>query len=393
MRSAVATVWRKEVTENFRDRRTLFSALLFGPLFGPFLLALMINLMLEKTVTQADQKVRLAVTHSERAPNLVHFLEEHDIVVVPVDLNLAGARAAIRNGSHRIVLLIPEEYPARLKQGLPAPLKLISDASDSQTGKYAAHVRALLGGYGSQLAGSRLLARGVSPDVMQPVVVDDIDVSTPAGRALLVLGMMTYFILFAMLMGGLYLAIDATAGERERGSLESLLSVPAPRPTLIYGKVLAACCYMLGSLAIALLAFTAALALVPLEALGMTANFDLGVAGKVFLVAAPFVLLGAALMTVVASFTRTYREAQSYLTVVLLVPTLPILFAGLYSLRPGTWLMAIPSLSQHLLITNLLRDEPLQPLHVLVSIATTIAAGLVLTWLAGRLYQREAILG
>jgi sodium transport system permease protein len=393
MTSAMLTVWRKEVTENFRDRRTLFSALLFGPLFGPFLLALMINLMLEKTATLADQKVRLAVTAGERAPNLVRFLEQHDIVVVPATLDLAQARAAIRNGTQQIVLLIPEEYPARLQEGLPAPLKLISDASDSQTGKYASHVRALLGGYGSQLAGSRLLARGVSPDVIQPIVIDDIDVSTPAGRALLVLGMMTYFILFAMLMGGLYLAIDATAGERERGSLEPLLTVPVRRQTLIYGKVLAACCYMLGSLAIALLAFTVALALVPLEALGMTANFDLTVAGKVFLVAAPFVLLGAALMTVVASFTRTYREAQSYLTVVLLVPTLPILFAGLYSLRPGPWLMAIPSLSQHLLITNLLRDEPLQPLHVLVSIATTLAAGLLLTWLAGRLYQREAILG
>jgi sodium transport system permease protein len=393
MRPAVGTVWRKEVTENFRDRRTLFSALLFGPLFGPFLLALMINLMLEKTVTQADQKVRLAVTHSERAPNLVHFLEEHDLEIASVDLDLAGARAAIRSGAHRIVLVIPEEYPARLKEGLPAPLKLISDASDSQTGKYAGHVRALLGAYGTQLAQSRLLVRGVSPDVIQPVVVDDIDVSTPAGRALLLLGMMTYFILFAMLMGGLYLAIDATAGERERGSLEPLLTVPVARETLIYGKVLAACCYMLGSLAIALLAFTVALALVPLEALGMTANFDLAIAAKVFLVAAPFVLLGAALMTVVASFTRTYREAQSYLTVVLLVPTLPILFAGLYSLRPGTWLMAIPSLSQHLLITNLLRDEPLEPVHVLVSIATTVAAGLVLTWLAGRLYRREAILG
>ena len=89
MTSPVLTVWRKEVTENFRDRRTLFSALLFGPLFGPFLLALMINLMLEKTVTQADQKVRVAVTASERAPNLVRFLEEHDIVVVPATLDLA----------------------------------------------------------------------------------------------------------------------------------------------------------------------------------------------------------------------------------------------------------------------------------------------------------------
>ena len=393
MSSALLTVWRKEVLENFRDRRTLFSALLFGPLFGPFLLALMINLMLQKTVTLADQKVQLAVTGAARAPNLIRFLEEHDVAVLRVELDQAGARNAIRAGTHQMVLLVTEEYPDRLRRGLPAPLKLISDASDNQTGKFAAHVRALLDGYSRRLGESRLLARGVSPELIQTIVVDDIDVSTPAGRALLVLGMMTYFILFAMLMGGLYLAIDATAGERERGSLEPLLTVPVARQTLIYGKVLAACCYMLGSLVIALLAFTAALALVPLSALGMTANFDLVVAAKVFLVAAPFVLLGAALMTVVASFTRSYREAQSYLTIVLLVPTLPILFAGLYSLRPGTWLMAIPSLSQHLLITNLLRDEPLQAVHVLVSVATTLAAGLLLMWLAGRLYQREAILG
>ncbi len=390
---ALVTVWRKELTENFRDRRTLISALLFGPLFGPFMFAVLIGLLLDKTVTESDQKIELAVAGSAYAPNLVRFLEDHDVAVTRIELDLERARASIRNSTHQLVLLIPQVYPERLQDGLPAPLKLVSDASDNQTGKYAGRVRHLLSAYGGQLGSLRLLARGVSPDVMQPIVVDDIDVSTPAGRALLVLGMMTYFILFAMLMGGLYLAIDATAGERERGSLEPLLTVPVPRQTLIYGKVLAACCYMLISLAVTLIAFKMGLALVPLEALGMTANFDSVVAFKVFLVAAPFVLLGAALMTVVASFTHSYREAQSYLTVVLLVPTLPILFAGLYSLKPTTWLMAIPSLSQHLLMTNLLRDEPLEPLHVVVSVTATLAAGLAMTWIAGRLYQREAILG
>ena len=390
---ALLIVWRKELIENFRDRRTLVSALIFGPLFGPFMFAVLIGLLLDKTVTESDQKVELAIAGSTHAPNLVRFLEDHDVAVTRSELDVERARASIRNSTHRLVLLIPEEYSTRLQSGLPAPLKLVSDASDNQTGKHAARVRLLLGAYAGQLGSSRLLARGVSPDVMQPIVVDDIDVSTPAGRALLVLGMMTYFILFAMLMGGLYLAIDATAGERERGSLEPLLTVPVPRETLIYGKVLAACCYMLVSLAVTLIAFEIGLAFVPLEALGMTANFDTVVALEVFLVAAPFVLLGAALMTVVASFTRSYREAQSYLTVVLLVPTLPILFAGLYSLKPSTWLMAIPSLSQHLLMTNLLRDEPLEPLHVLVSVVATLAAGLAMTWIAGRLYQREAILG
>jgi len=390
---ALATVTAKELVENFRDRRTLMSALLFGPLFGPFLFAVMIGFLLDKTVTEIDQKVELAVSGSEHAPNLVRFLEQHDVAITHLEVGADGARDAIRTGTHRLVLLVPADYGAAFARAQPAPLQIFSDGSDNRTGKYATRVRQLLAGYGSQIGAARLLARGVNPDVARPIAVDDVDVSTPAGRALLVLGMMTYFILFAMLMGGLYLAIDATAGERERGSLESLLTLPVRRETIIYGKILATCCYMLLSLAITLLAFTVSLRFVPLESLGMSANFGPEVALRVFLVVAPFVLLGAGLMTVVASFTRSYKEAQSYLTAVLLVPTLPIVFAGLYSLRPSNALMLVPSLSQHLLMTSLLRDEPLQDIHIAISAGTTLLAGLILAFVAGRLYRREAILG
>ncbi len=390
---ALLTVVAKELKENFRDRRTLLSALLFGPLFGPFMFAVLIGLLLDKAVTEIDQKVELAVSGSAHAPNLMRFLEQHDVAITHVELDAAGARAAIRGGAHRLVLLVPEDFPDAFARSVPAPVQIFSDGSDNRTGKYASRVRQLLAGYSAQIGASRLLARGLNPAVAQAVAVDDVDVSTPAGRALLVLGMMTYFILFAMLMGGLYLAIDATAGERERGSLESLLTLPVRRETLIYGKILATCCYMLLSLAITLAAFAVSLRFVPLEELGMSANFDALIALRVLLVAAPFVLLGAGLMTVVASFTRTYKEAQSYLTVVLLIPTLPIIFAGLYSLRPSNSLMAVPSLSQHLLMTSLLRDEPLQDIHIAVSAGTTLLAGLLLAWLAGRLYRREAILG
>jgi len=132
---------------------------------------------------------------------------------------------------------------------------------------------------------------------------------------------------------------------------------------------------------------------VPLEELGMTTNFGPAVAIKMFLLAAPFVLLGAALMTVVASFTRSYREAQSWLTFVLLVPTMPIIFAGLLSVRSSMKLMMLPSMSQHLLMTSVLRDEPLPTDYVLVSIGSTLLLGVLLAWVAGRLYRREAILG
>jgi sodium transport system permease protein len=205
--------------------------------------------------------------------------------------------------------------------------------------------------------------------------------------------MMTYFVMFAMLMGGLYLTIDATAGERERGSLESLLTMPVRRDVLIYGKILAACFCMLISLAITLTAFSICLRFVPLEQLGMTTNFGPVVALKMLLVAAPFVLPGAGLMTVVASFTRSYREAQSWLTFVLLVPTMPVIFAGILSVRPSRLLMAVPSMSQHLLMTSLLRDEPLPLNYLLVSVGSTLILGALFAWIAGRLYRREAILG
>jgi len=107
----------------------------------------------------------------------------------------------------------------------------------------------------------------------------------------------------------------------------------------------------------------------------------------------PLVPLAAALMTIVAAYTRSYREAQSYLGLVLLVPTLPLVFAGALGLRPTLALMAVPSLSQHFLITSLLRDEPLPAAFVALSVAATALVAGLLVLLAGRLYRREALLG
>jgi sodium transport system permease protein len=98
-------------------------------------------------------------------------------------------------------------------------------------------------------------------------------------------------------------------------------------------------------------------------------------------------------MTVVAAYTRTYREAQTYLGLVMLVPTLPLAFAGMLGLRPTAALMAVPSLSQHFLITSVLRDEPIPALHLALSVGVTLAVGIALALFAGRLYHREKLLG
>jgi sodium transport system permease protein len=275
----------------------------------------------------------------------------------------------------------------------PAPVLLVADSADSQTRKSADRARILLGGYSSNIAQLRLQVRGVNPLLTVPVAVNEVDVATPTGRAVVVLGFMTYFVLFAVLMGGLYLAIDSTAGERERGSLEALLSLPVARSSLVGGKILATCAYMCISLALSLAAFVCVFHFVPLERLGMSANLTLSTALILFAICLPFVPLGAALMTFVASFTRSYREAQTYLATVLLVPTLPIAFASIYSLKTQSALMFIPSLSQHLLMTSVLKDEAVAPLDVGVSAAASLALALLLMVLTARHWRRETMLG
>ena len=239
----------------------------------------------------------------------------------------------------------------------------------------------------------RLAMRGVSPQIMRPLNIDDVDVSTPSGRSAMLLGMLSYFFIFALLTGGMNLAIDATAGERERGSLEPLLCLPVKRDNLIFGKILAACLFMAMSLSLSLICFHFTLKFMPLEELGMTPNFSPLVVVIAFLFLVPFALVGASLMTLVASFTKSFKEAQTWVSVVLLAPTMPILIVSILMVRPSTALMFVPSLSQHLLLVGLIKNEPINALHVTVSVGGTLLVGAALTWICARLYRREGLLG
>jgi sodium transport system permease protein len=390
---AIFTVFMKEVRESLRDRRTLWSALGFGAIFSPLLFAGILSLTIHRNDPANDGPVTLAVSHAERAPNLVGHLVEYGVTVERIDYDEAGARRAIRQHRYKAVLMIPPEYAERFSAGKPAPLELYSDSSDQGIDRDVRRTKAILATYGAIITQLRLVARGVDPATLAPISVHDVDVSTPASRSVLALGTMSYMILLAMLMGGMYLAIDATAGERERGSLEPLLTVPVRRDHLIYGKILATCAFMTTSLIVSVVAMSITLRFIGLEGLGMSVNFGPLTALKMVLLCLPLAPLGASLMTIIAAYTRSYREAQAYLSLVMLVPTLPLVFAGVLGLRPSLALMATPSMGQHFLITSLLRDEAIPTLYLVTSVGVTLGLAVILAAIAGRLYHREALLG
>ena len=393
MMRTVFTVFRKEVLDNFRDRRTLASALLMGPIFGPVLFAFVINLSVERSLEDVDSTLELPVIGQEYAPNLVTFLRSRNIDAIDGPGDLAAAMDAVKTGAHDIVLVIPEDFGTQLADMVPAKVELVSDQANTDADRDARRARNALHAYNQLLAGTRVVARGINPRALQPINIDEVDVSTPSGRSALLLGMMSYFFVFAALMGGMYLAIDTTAGERERGSLEPLLSLPVTRDQLILGKIGATCLFMTLSLMLSLTAFYFSIGFMPLEKLGMTPNFGVGVVLAALAIFLPFILVGAALMTLVASFTKSYREAQTWLSVVLIAPTMPILIVSILTLRPRLEFMFIPSLSQHLLLVDMVKNEPVNGLHVTISVVSTLILGILLTWVCARLYRREGLLG
>lgn len=386
-------VFYKEVLENLRDRRVVFSSLFFGVLFAPAIFALSTQMLSQRAVREQEQPLKLSIAGSERAPNLLRFLRQNGVEIKAVDYGPAAAEAAVRNGDPEFVLLIPADYGEKLRAGEPAPLDLIVDTSNNRSAGSTQRARRLIEAYSGQIASLRLMVRGINPVVVQPVALRTVDVATPAGRALLVLGMMTYFCLMSMLVGGFYLAVDTTAGERERGSLEPLLSLPVGRGAIIFGKMLATSAFMTLSLLLTLLAFGVAFKTVSLEALGMSPNFGPGVVLAMFGIMLPFVPLGAGLMTVVASFTRSNREAQTWLSFVLMIPIAPVMFAVFNGTKPTVAAMLVPSLSQHLLSTALMRGDPLDPVLVAISTLSSVVLGIALMFGAVGLYRREAILG
>lgn len=387
-------VARWEVIGNARDRRTLLSALILGPLLGPMLFAGLMTWIVERGAVQRESVLRVPVVGGERAPNLIRHLAQAGIE--PAEDGPATFDAlqhGVRSGRYRVGVHVPEDAPDALRSGRPMRIQVVQDSSESSDSGVVRRVQSGVRSFGRLVVQQRLALRGVSALSVQGVVIDDVDVSTPTGRAVVILGSITFFLLFATLAGGLYLATDATAGERERGSLEPLLALPVSRTSLVLGKILATTLYMLLSLAITLAGFGWVLPRLPLSQLGMSVNFGVGVIAGAFAVMIPFAVMGAGLLTFVAAFTRSYREAQSYLGFVILLPTLPVMAASVAGVRPTPWLHAVPALGQHLIVTSLIKAEPVSWLAALLSVAGTSALATLLIGATVWFFQRERILG
>jgi len=380
-------VVRKELLDIGRDRRTLFMALLLGPLIYPVLM-LGMNFMTEKRMkTEQDRVLEIPVLGAEHAPNLVAHLATLGIRAVdpPADLDAAIAAQTVD-----VAIEIPASFAADWHAGRPATVELISDSTQRNAETPARRVRAAIAAYGQQVGTLRLLARGIDPAVMQPVAVGTRDLATEeAKRGMLLAVLLPYLLILSSFIGGSYLIIDATAGERERQSLEPLLATPAARGAIVSGKIAAACIIGMTSLLLTLLAFKVSAQMGTNAARMLDVSF--AAIGRMLLVLLPMLLIGTSLLTFLAATAKSMKEAQSHIVWLMLLPMVPTFVLLVNPIKTELWQFTVPFLSQNQLLLKIIRAEPIAPTVWVVYLVASLSLAAALWLLAVWRYRQERL--
>ena len=386
----IAIVFTKEVVDNLRDRRSLISSLA-STLIGPILILLMV-IILGKTLwrDQTENKLKLQVVGAANAPTLILYLEQNNVEIIP---GPADPETAVRNGDANVVLVIPAAYGDDFEHGRPAAIQLVADSSRQSAFADIQRTTDLLENYTKVMGSLRLMARGISPAVTEVLAIENVDVSTPQTQVLIFLNMMPYFIIMVIFIGGMHVIVDATAGERERGSLEPLLINPVRRSEFVLGKLLASIPFATLSVFVTLLAFALSFNAFPIEEyIGFPMSIDINALVGIFFISLPMIFLASAIQMIVTSFTRSYKEAQTYTGFLPLVPALPGLALAFVAVKPTLWMMMIPTFGQQILINQMMRGEPIDPLNIFVSTVATTLAAVACILVAIHLYQQERLL-
>ncbi|MBT2750159.1 MULTISPECIES: ABC transporter permease [unclassified Lysobacter] len=385
--AAMWSVIRKELRDISRDRRTLAITLLMGPLLYPLLMLGMGSLAENRARTQLDTALRVPVRGAEHAPNLIKFLATQNIVAIPAPADLD---AAIQSQDSDVGLIISKDYARDWKDGQPALVEIVQDSTRRDAEIPSRRVRAALEGYSRQVGALRLLARGISANIVQPVNVGDRDVATPeAKRGLVLSALLPYLLIMTSFIGGAYLIIDATAGERERQSLEPLLATPAPRGAIVSGKIAAACILGLFSLLLTLLAFKLSAQMT--SGIGRMLDVGLPAIGKMLLILMPMSFIGTALLTYLSAAAKSLKEAQSHITWLMLMPLIPTFVLMVNPLKTQLWQFTVPFLAQNQLLLKVIRGEAISGQTWAVYLATAFGLAALLWFAAVRRYHNEQL--
>jgi sodium transport system permease protein len=384
---AVLTVLRKELTDALRDRRTLLTVLVSSVLMGPLVL-MAISALVASLESRAEQR-EVYVAGLASAPTLRNFLERQTYTVKEPP---ADYEAQLRTSSFSDpVVVVPADFEAALARGDAPVVEIVSDSANQRSETSTGRIERLLGGFGRERAVLNLALRGVAVQMLEPMRVESRDLASTQTRATRITGMLPYFVMMAVLYGALTAALDTTAGERERGSLEPLLMNPTERWALVAGKWGAVACVSM------LIAVLSSFSFLPgqwvLRSDTLAAMFQYGPReALLFLVVLlPFAAALSAVLMAVAIRCKTFKEAQASSTIVVLsISLLPLInFFNLGGEAP--WHLWVPALAQNTLMTRVLKGEDFSVAQVLIPLFVCIVLAAAGVWYVARMLRQAAL--
>ena len=357
----VLAVFRKELLDAMRDKRTLLVVLASSVLMGPLLLAL--SGLIASLEAKAELRELVAVG-MEYAPSLRNYLERQSWVIrqAPADYEQRLKDSKLSDP----VLVLPKDFEAQLLRGDSPELDLVSHSGNQQSQSGARRVAELLRGFSQERVTLALALRGVSPGLLQPMKVQEFDLASNQTRAAQFTAMLAFFVLLAVVSGALNAALDTTAGERERGSLEPLLMNPVPGFALVLGKWGAVATVSM------LIAVMSCLSFLPgqwlLRSDTLQAMFQFG--GRevlLFLVVLlPFAAAVSAVLMAVAIRCKSFKEAQANSTVVMLFVSLLPMVTLFNQSGEEPWHLWVPALAQNTLMMRVLKGDGFTPAQVAI---------------------------
>ncbi|MDH5263265.1 MAG: ABC transporter permease subunit [Betaproteobacteria bacterium] len=382
----IATVLVKELRDALRDRRTALMVLVASLVTGPLTLVLVAQFVSGLEERAATLKVRMV--GADHAPALVNFLQRADVEIEKAPEDYA---ARVKDGSLEAVIVVPGDFHERWLAHEDARVELVYDDSRTESAPAIRQSERLLDAFNHETATLRLMARGVSPSLNESVKIDRVNAATPRQKGAVLLFLVPMFAILAPLLGGMTVAIDSTAGERERGSLEPLLANPVSTLAFATGKWLAAWASATAVAVVTLAGFAAASALYAERKLPALLQFGAPEFARFVAIVVPLAALTSAAQMLISTYGRSYREAQTYVsylaTVVSFVP-LAVMFSGA---REAAWQAAVPALGQLMALQRVLRGDGLSTVDALVPAAVALALALAAVAAVSRLLRDERI--
>jgi sodium transport system permease protein len=358
-------VFRKEIVDALRDRRTLVTVLLSSVLMGPLVL-LAISGLVASLETQADRR-EVYVEGIDRAPTLVNYLQRQAYRVRPAPHDFEADLRAARLADP--VVVIPAGFEAALQRGEAPVVEIVADSANQRSQAGAGRVAQLLAGFGRERVTLALALRGVSGQLLEPVRVESRDLASTQTRGAQITGMLPYFVMMAVLYGALHAALDTTAGERERGSLEPLLMNPVQRWVLVLGKWAAVATVAMLIALLSSFSFLPGQWMLRSDTLAALFQYGLREALLFMVVLLPFAAAISALLMAVAIRCKTFKEAQASAAMVMLAASLLPLINVLSLGSDAPWYLWVPALAQNVVMTHVLKGEALGASQVLVPLA------------------------